>query len=502
MGEALLQSIGEVLHPATLMLMLLGVLIGFVVGILPGLGGAVTLALMLPFTFDMTPVQAFAFLLGMWVVTSTAGDITSILFGIPGEATSAAAVLDGYPLTRRGQAGRALGAVLTASAMGGVLGAIALVAVIPIIRPIVLQFAAPEFFMLTVVGLTFVITLSGKQVYKGALMAGLGLLVALVGLDPQEGVPRYTFDQLYLWDGIGIVPLVVGLFGGAEVLQLMLSRGTIAPEGKTVGRISGVGQGTGDAFRNWPTVLRSSGIGAALGVIPGMGGAVAQFIAYGYTQRVSRKPDLFGKGAIEGVVSAGAVNNPRDAGSLLPTVAFGIPGSPSSAVLLSAFLIVGLQPGKEMLTTHLDVTFSMVWVMLLANLVAVGLAFLLLRPLTKLSFLSGPLLVPSLILLLALGAFSSSNSFGDIFVMLACSALGVICIRWNWPRVPFLLAVVLGAVAERYLFLSHTLFGWSWFDRPIVLALIVLIVLALALPSIRRRRKPAMPEHEPAGSSS
>jgi putative tricarboxylic transport membrane protein len=485
-----LNGLMEVFQPAPLMLMLLGVAIGFVVGILPGLGGAVTLALMLPFTFDMQPVEAFAFLLGMWVVTSTTGDITSVLFGVPGEATSAATVLDGHPMTKRGEGGRALGAVLLSSALGAVFGALVLALSIPIIRPVVLAFGPPEFFALTVLGLTFVVALSGRRLLKGFVMACFGLLVALVGLDPQEGVPRYTFDLLYLWDGIGIVPLVVGLFGGAEVLQIMLSRRSIARVDAEVGEtsIAGVGQGVRDVFRHWPLVIRSSAIGTGVGIVPGLGGTVAQFMAYGAAQQSSKTPEMFGKGSIEGVIAAGAVNNAKDSGSLIPTIGFGIPGGAGSAVLLSAFLIVGLNPGEEMLTTSLDVTFSMIWVTVLANAVAVVAAFLLLKPLTRLTFVSGPLLVPFLLLLLALGAYTSSNSFADVLVMIGAAAVGVVCIRYDWPRVPFLLAVVLGSLAERYLFLSHSLFGWSWLTRPIVLVIGVAMAVAILTPAIRRLR--------------
>lgn len=487
-----LSGLAQVVEPGPLMLMLLGVAIGFVVGILPGLGGAVTLALMLPFTFDMQPVEAFAFLLGMWVVTSTTGDITSVLFGVPGEATSAATVLDGHPMTKRGEGGRALGAVLFSSALGAIFGALVLALSIPVIRPVVLAFAPPEFFALTMLGLTFVVALSGGRLLKGFVMAGLGLLVALVGLDPQEGVPRYTFDLLYLWDGVGIVPLVVGLFGGAEVLQLMLSKRSIArtdPGGAVPDTsMSGVARGVRDVLRHWPVVLRSSAIGTGVGIVPGLGGSVAQFMAYGAAQQSSKEPEMFGKGAIEGVIASGAVNNAKDSGSLIPTIGFGIPGGAGSAVLLSAFLIVGLNPGQEMLTTSLDVTFSMVWVTVLANLVAVAAAFLLLKPLTRLTFISGPLLVPFLLLLLALGAYTSSNSFADVYVMIVASVLGVLCIRYDWPRVPFLLAVVLGALAERYLFLSYSLFGWGWLSRPLVVAIGAVMVLVLLVPALRRLR--------------
>lgn len=483
-------SLGEVLEPATLGLMLLGVGIGFVVGILPGLGGPVTLALMLPFTFGMAPVQTFAFLLGMATVTGTTGDITSTLFGIPGEATSAAVVLDGYPLTRRGEAGRALGAVLVSSVLGAWVGAIALALAVPVIRPIVLALGPPEFFLLTIMGLTFVATLSGRGLLKGLIMACFGLFVATVGIDPQAGVPRYTLGQLYLWDGIDIVPLVVGLFGGAEVLQIMLSRASIAnQDAGDVPGLPGVKQGILEVFRHWWLLIRTSLIGVGIGVVPGMGGSVAQWIAYGHAQQTSKHPEEFGKGSIEGVIAAGAVNNAKESGALIPVIGFGIPGSVTTAVLLSAFLITGLDPGPEMLTTSVNVTFSMVWVIVLSNLVAVIVSLVLLKPLTRLTFVSGPVLVPFLLLVLTLGAYTANNSYADIVVMLGASLLGVICIRWDWPRVPFLLGAVLGGIAERYLFLSYSLFGWSWAGRPIVIVLWIVLFFTIGLPIFKAVQK-------------
>ncbi|MQA60325.1 MAG: hypothetical protein GEU86_02285 [Actinophytocola sp.] len=470
-----------------MLIMLAGIAIGFVVGVLPGLGGSVTLALMLPFVFDMEPVQAFAFLLGMWVVTATTGDITSVLFGVPGEATSAATVFDGYPMTKRGEAGRALGAALLSSTQGALLGAFFLALSVPILRPMVLAFGPPEFLMMTLLGLTFVVALSGRNVLKGFLMAAFGMLVALVGIDPQEGVPRFAFDQLYLWDGIDLVPLVIGLFAGAEVLQLMLSKTSIAD--KTMAKeISGIGQGVRDTFRHWSVVVRSSAIGIVIGIIPGMGGSVSQFIAYGHAQQTSKHPEQFGKGSIEGVLAAGANNNAKDAGSLIPTIAFGIPGSVGAAVLLGAFMITGLNPGPEMLTTNLNVTFSMVWIMVLANIVAVAVAFLLIRQLVKLTYIPGTWLVPFLLILLGIGAFTASNNINDIFVMLGAAVLGVVAIHWDWPRVPFLLAVVLGGLAERYLFLSYSLHEWFWLTKPSVLVLAALIIFIAVWPYVRSAR--------------
>lgn len=493
MIDALWAGLSLLLEPATLALMFLGVLIGFAVGVLPGLGGAVTLALMLPFTFDMEPAQVFAFLLGMYVVTATTGDITSVLFGIPGEATSVVAMLDGYPLSRQGQAGRALGAVLTSSFLGTMFGAAALAASLPIIRPLTLQLGTPEFFALTLLGLTFVITLSGKSVLRGLLMAAAGFVVGMIGLDNSSGIPRYTFGQLELWDGVGIVPIVVGLFGGAEVLQLMLSKRSVAqPQNNLPSKVTGVMDGVRDAARHWWLAVRCSGIGVGIGVIPGMGGSVGQFIAYGHAQTTSRSAQTFGKGNIEGVVAAGSNNNANASGSLIPTIAFGIPGSVATAVLLGGFLIAGLNPGPEMLTTELPVTMLMVWVMVLANVLAVGLAFLLLNPLARLTFIRGTLLVPFLLVLLSVGAFTSSNSYFDVYIMLGAAAVGVLAIRWEWPRVPFLLALVLGGIAENYLYLSHSLFGWGWLSNPIVMILFVISGSVIAGPfmtSIRARRR-------------
>jgi TctA family transporter len=488
MGHALIGGLNEVLTPQSMLMMLIGIVLGFVVGILPGLGGAVTLALLLPFTFSMDPVPAFALLLGMYVVASTAGDITSVLFGVPGEASSAAVVLDGYPMTRRGRAGQALGAVLTASGMGALFGAVVLVALIPVIRPIILHIGPPEFFALAVLGLTFVVTLSTGNLLKGSLACLFGVLASLVGLDPSTGAPRFTFGLLQLWDGIGIVPVVIGLFGGAEVLQLMMKKGSVAASGSANAPVSGVGAGMRDALKRWPLAIRSGAIGTGLSLVPGMGGSVAQFVSYGHAKSMSKKPEEFGKGSVEGVIAAGATGVAKDCGSIIPTIAFGIPGSASSAVLLSAFLILGLNPGKEMLTTKLDVTMSMVWVTVLSTIVAIGAALLLVRPLAKLTYISGPLLIPFLLLLLSIGAYSENNSWTDVVLMLVFVAVGVACIRFDWPRVPMLLGFVLGSILERYIFLSDSLFGKGWVARPVVLTIGAVIVAILASHFYRERR--------------
>jgi TctA family transporter len=483
-------ALANVLAPHTFGIMLVGIAVGLVVGILPGLGGAATLAMMLPFVYPMDAVSAFAFLLGMHAVTATAGDITSVLFGIPGEATSAATVLDGYPMTRRGEAGRALGAVLFSSLVGALIGAAVLALSVPVIRPIVLAFGPPEFLMLTVLGLSFIVSLAGQNLIKGFIMAASGFLLAMVGLDPQSSIQRFTFGQLYLWEGINVVPVVVGLFGGAELLQLMMARGSIAAHAVDE-RISGVMQGVRDTFHHWGLTVRASLIGVGVGVIPGMGGAVSQFIAYAHAQHTSKSPQTFGKGNVEGVLATGAVNNSREGGNLIPTVAFGIPGSVSMAILLSVFLIKGLVPGPAMLTRNLDITYSMVWVIVISNIIAVSVSFLFLNQLVRLTHVRATLLVPFLVVLTSFGAYTAHNSFADILVMLAATAAGVAAIRWNWPRAPLLLALVLGDIAERYLFLSYSLYEWNWLMRPLVIAFALATAAGIVWPLLRGRRAAA-----------
>jgi putative tricarboxylic transport membrane protein len=487
--EAFIGGLFNVFTWPTFGFLLIGIVIGFAVGILPGLGGSVTLALMLPFTFDMKPVEAFAFLLGMLSVTATTGDITSILFGVPGEVISAALVVDGHPMAKLGQAGRALGAALMSSLVGALLGAFALAAAIPIVRPLVLSFGSPEFFMLAVLGITFVAALSSGQVLKGLISGGLGLILATIGLDPQSGVQRFTFGQLHFWDGVGLVPVAIGLFAIPEIVDLAMKGTSIAE--KQLGKLGGVMEGVKDTFRHWKLTIRCSLIGTFAGIIPGLGGSVAQWLAYAHAVQSSPGQERFGKGAIEGVLGPGAANNSKEGGNLIPTIAFGVPSSVSMAILLGAFLIQGLVPGPSMLAPSpdpnrgLNLTMSFVWLIVVSNIITVSACFLFIEQIARITFIRGSLLIPSIILLVYIGAFAEKNTMMDLFTMLFFGFVGLLMVQLEWPRPPLILGLVLGRLAENYLFLSYARYTFDWLARPIVVVLVLLCILSVFVPIVQ-----------------
>jgi TctA family transporter len=365
MFDAFIDGLVVVLQWKAFSLMMVGMLLGFIVGLLPGIGGPATLALMLPFVFKMQPVEAFAFMLGMHAVAATTGDITSVLFGVPGEGLSAATVLDGHPMAKKGEAGRALGAALMSSLVGALIGALFLALAIPIVRPLVLTFGSPELFMLSVVGISCITSLSGlgaRGQIRGFAMGLLGLLLATVGQERQSGSLRFDMGLMYLWDGLDLIPVIVGIFAIPEIIDLAIRGTAIAGDQRPQDLKAGVMEGIKDTFRHFWLVVRCSAIGVFVGIMPGAGGGVAQWMAYAHSVQSAKDAkdrDGFGKGDVRGVLGPGAANNSKEGGELIPTIAFGVPGSGAMAILLGGFLIMGIMPGPDMLTKHLTITFPM-----------------------------------------------------------------------------------------------------------------------------------------------
>jgi TctA family transporter len=336
--------------------------------------------------------------------------------------------------------------------------------------------------------------LSGGNVLKGLVLGGFGLVLAMVGLAPLDSVPRYTLDWLlgdeaiFLWDGISLIAVTVGLFAIPEIIELGTSGTSIARQ--QVGKLGGVMEGVKDTFRQWKLVLSCSGIGAYIGLLPGLGGGTAQWLAYAHAVQSSPDKERFGKGAVEGVLGPGAANNSKEGGDLIPTVAFGVPGSVSTAILLGAFIIQGLVPGPAMLdpAQHLPLTFSMVWIIVVSNVITVAVCFLFLGQLVKITHMKGTYLIPFLLLLVYLGGFTVKNAFGDLVLVVLFGAVGWLMVRYDWPRPPLLLGLVLGGIAEKNLFIATGAYGAGWLLRPGVILLALLIVVGIAYPFFERWR--------------
>ena len=491
MLHALISGFLQCFNLSTFNLMMIGIAIGFVVGILPGLGGPTAMALMLPFVFKMSAVEAFAFLLGMTAVTATTGDITSVLFGVPGEPTTASTIVDGHAMARNGETGRALGAVLMSSLVGAVFAGVALGAAIPIIRPLVLSFGSPEFFMLSILGISFVAALSGEDALKGLVAGGIGLMLATIGLDPISGIQRYTFGQLFLWDGVGLVPITIGFYAIPETIELAILGTSIST--KEVGELGGVMEGVKDTFRHWWLVIRCSALGTLTAIIPGMGAATTQWLAYAHAVQSSPNKERFGKGDVRGVLGPGAANNSTLGGSLITTIAFGVPASVIMAILLGAFIIQGIVPGPDMLLPppkgHLDLTYSFVWVIIISNIITVAICFVFLKPIARVTQVRGGIIIPIILILIYLGAFAEKNAFEDMLVVLFFGALGWIMEKLEWPRPPVLLGLVLGPLAENRLFLSTDNYGRAWTTRPAVIGIFALTLFGIFYPMIKGRRE-------------
>ena len=486
MIEAAYQGLLGILEPQAMLLMVGGVLLSSVFAALPGVGVLLILTVVLPFSLTMSPYHAIAFLLGIGAVSNTANTFPSVLIAVPGSAGSQATILDGYPMARKGEAKRAFGAAFMASAVGGVLGAIVLLASLPILRPLVLSFGSPEFFVLVVWGLSAIGVLSGKAPLKGLLAAILGLLIATVGVDEKTAIERFSLDTAYLWEGVNVILIGLGLFAVPELIDLAVRRTSIS-ETEDLG--SGLVEGIKDVFRHWWMVVRCSAIGVWVGVLPGLGSSVADWFAYAHAVQTEKQSERFGTGDVRGVIAPESSNNAKEGGALIPTIAFGIPGSTSLAIMLAAFVSVGIHPGSRMLTDQLHLTLAMVWVLVISNLMATSLAMGFAGTFARLSLQPFYAIVPVTLVLCASASFAASYAHEDLYAFLVFSAVGYLMKLFDWPRPPVLVAVVLGFQMETYLWLSIARYEFIWLLRPSVLLLLALVVFTLLLPFIRKRRE-------------
>lgn len=471
--EALL----AVLRPERLGWLLTGTGLGLVIGLLPGLGGVTGLSILLPFIYGMDPVAGVAMLVGMAAVVHTSDTFPSVLIGVPGTAGSQATVVDGYPLARQGEAARALGASFVASMIGGIVGAVTLWLVLPVARPIILMARSPELFMLTLFGLSMVSVVSHGSQRTGLLSGALGLALGAVGASPAVPEYRYTFGSVYLSDGIPLTALALGLFGLPEVLDLVATRQTIArAESIRGGRVM---SGVRDALRHKTLIISSGAIGTLAGIIPGLGGSVAGWIAYGVARRFCKGTQNFGGGDLRGVIAPESANNAKEGGSLIPALLLGIPSSGLAAVLLSGLLILGIEVGPRMLAQDLSITLSIVWALVLANVAGAIACLLCARWISKLTLLPSTRWFPFLIVCLVVASYQSSRHWADVLVLLAFGVVGIAMKFVDWSRVPLLIGFVLSHSSERYLHISISRYGAEWLLFPSVLGIGIAIILIL-----------------------
>jgi len=480
----------------SLVFLIAGTCCGLLFGAIPGLGGTTSLALLIPLTFGMDKADAIMLMGGSMAATSTGGSISAILLNTPGIAPNAATMFDGFPLAQQGRAGEAIGAAATSSALGGLIGVFTLILVIPIAKQIVLLFSPPEFFLLAVFGLCAIAVSTGTRLLQALIAAAFGFICGFVGFDLVSGVVRYSYGVEALWDGIKLVPALIGLFAISQMIDLAVQGGSIA-SGATEFKIQRISTGIKAVFRNWSTMLTGSAIGTFIGAVPGVGGTVAAFLSYSTQVQRDSNPDVpYGRGNIKGVIAPESANNAKDGGSLIPTLAFGIPGSAETAVFLGAMVLHGLEPGPRLLFEHEDVVFTLVLTLTFACVIATFIVLALARPMAYLTLVDAHILAPTVTVVALVGAYALQGEFGDVVVALAFAVIGYLMIRYQYPRITFTIALVLADITERSFFQTMGISDDSWaifVTRTVSLILIALIIISLLIPSfqlwLRRRSK-------------
>lgn len=477
--------------------LLFGACLGLIVGILPALGGAAGLSLLIPFIYGMDSASAMAMIIGMLATVTTGDTITSVLLGIPGSASSQATVLDGFPMAKKGQGARALSAGFLSSVLGGLLGAAVLTATLQVARQIILLFGIPEILMMILFGVASVAALSGRNLAKGVAICAFGMIVASVGYAPATGEERLTFGFFYLADGLPLIACVIGVFVVPEIVDLVRQNRAISDR-PVMG--AGAFQGIRDVLANKWLVVKSAGVGCLVGAMPGVGGAVVDWIVYGQTVRSAKDKSQFGKGDVRGVIGVESSNNAVLGGALVPTLLFGVPGSGSTALLLAALIMLGVQPGPAMLGANIDLTYSMIWSLAIANIVGAGLCFLLAKHLAKITLIPFVWIAPFLVVAISFATLQINRDPRDLLLVLLFGAVGVFMRRFGFSRPAFLIGFVLQGNLERAFYQTSQLYTLgSFLTRPIVLLLIVVVATVL-IGSLRSQLSTkvtfATPEHE------
>jgi putative tricarboxylic transport membrane protein len=480
--EAFINGFISLGDPQLLLVLLVSTLGGVVIGALPGLNATNGAALLLPFTLSMEAIPAIASLVAIYCSATFAGAITAILINTPGTPASATTCLDGYPLAQRGEAGRALGLAVVSSTIGGVLSVICLMIAAPLLARMAYQFTPPEYFALTLFGMSMLASIGEGSPLKNLISGTFGVFLALVGVDMLTSVERFTFGSHDLYDGIGFVPVMIGIFG---ISELIVQASSLDKRKERVS-MKAVQLPTRDDYRQvWKTILRSSGIGIFIGILPAEGATVASMIGYNEAKRWSKTPEQFGKGAIEGIAGSEAANNAATGGAMVPTLALGIPGSATAAVILAGLMVHGIRPGPSMFTEQANFAYTIFWSMMLVNLLFLVVGLTGAKIFARITLIPTQVLWPCVFMVSIVGAYALDQSMFDVWVVLISGIIGFFMRRYGFSVVPLAIGLILGEMLEQRLGQSMVMLDEKWwlmFTRPLALFFFCLTIAALFGP--------------------
>jgi putative tricarboxylic transport membrane protein len=477
---------GVAFTPENLLFVCLGVLIGTIVGILPGLGPMSAIALMIPIAFTVNPTTAIILLAGVYYGAIFGGSTSSILLNAPGVAGTVATSFDGHPLARKGQAGKALAVAALASFVGGTLGVMGLMLIAPALADFAVGFGPADYFALMVLGLTAVVSLSGGAVVKGLIAAMFGVIVSLVGIDAHTGTLRFTFGSGELYDGIDFLVVALGIFALAEVF-VMLTGGR-----REGGAVSSLKLSRRELAAITPPTLRGSVLGFFVGVLPGAGATIGSFLSYSAEKRIAKDGDTFGSGNLKGVAAPEAANNGAAVGSFVPLLTLGVPGSGTTAILLGALLVLGVQPGPLMLDERPEIFWGVVASMYVGSIVLLLLNLPLIPLLAKVLAIPRAVLIPLIVVFCVMGVYALSFSAFDLWLLLAFGVIGFLMRRNGFPAAPMILGVILGVLMERSMRRALQISDGEWsifVTEPISAALLAVAALSLLLPALGALRR-------------
>jgi putative tricarboxylic transport membrane protein len=484
--DPVIQGLTLILEPGNVLLVFGGVLIGVIVGALPGLSSPMAVALLLPFSISLDPVPAIAMMAALYCAGTFGGSITAILINAPGAPPAAATALDGYPMAKRGEAGRALGIAAVSSVLGGIFSLVVFLFAAPLLAQLALKFRPPEYFALTLFALSMLASISGKSSLRNLIAGAFGVLIGTIGIHLTTGAERFTFGIPELTEGIEFVPVLIGLFAMGELLtQSQSLQVTLERVTSVVIRLPSME----DFRRIRMTILRSSVIGTFIGILPAEGATVAAIMGYNEAKRWSKNKDEFGKGAIEGIAGPEAANNAATGGAMVPTLALGIPGSGTTAIILAALIMHGFRPGPYLMQETPHFIYAIFGAMLLANFMFLGIGLAGAKVFSRITLIPRQLLWPAVFVFSMIGAFSYGGSVFDIWVMLISGIVGFLMLRHGFSPAPLVMGLILGKMVEESFSQSMIMFDNNWFrflESPIVLVFFTITILSLGWPLVKR----------------